>query len=377
MSQKHILWIVGAVVLLILAAGAIARMNNNTETTDTSTASPVATSTATPTTISSSAPTPIPAATYKTLRAADAKAGDAYVFSAEIPMTWVAESAQAGEAIAIYDPAAAGATNLEKTQIYIRHFSASTFLTLSTVTIHSRTDTIVNSRPAVRYDIEKKPTVANFANQPTWRSARHIVTDVRVSNASPSEFYVIAKNPALSDATYAHFLETFNVVAPIVLLEPTAEFKARITKKPYGTYITPANSPVQPEKFTGYHTGVDVEYTDVTAEVPVLAIADGTVVASRTASGYGGVVAIQHTINGQSLIGVYGHVDPKSMVANGTRVTAGQQVAVLGGDKSSETDGERKHLHFSVVTGTALTIKGYVQTQAELAQWIDPLSLYS
>ncbi len=205
---------------------------------------------------------------------------------------------------------------------------------------------------------------------------RHIVTDVRVSDASPSAFYVIAKNPALSDDTYAHFLETFNVVAPTVLREPVAEFAARITKKSFGTYITPSSSPVQPEKFTGYHTGVDVEYTDVTTDVPVLAIADGTVIASRTASGYGGVVAIQHTINGQSLIGVYGHVDPKSMATNGARVTAGQQVAVLGDDKSTETDGERKHLHLSVVKGTTLNIKGYVQTQAELAAWIDPVSLY-
>lgn len=45
---------------------------------------------------------------------------------------------------------------------------------------------------------------------------------------------------------------------------PIAEFEKRITKKPFGIYITPQNSPVQPERFTGYHTGVDVEYEDIT-----------------------------------------------------------------------------------------------------------------
>jgi murein DD-endopeptidase MepM/ murein hydrolase activator NlpD len=151
---------------------------------------------------------------------------------------------------------------------------------------------------------------------------------------------------------------------------------ARITKKHFGQYITPATSPVQPEKFTGYHTGVDVEYADVTADVPVYAIADGTVLTARTATGYGGVMAIQHTINGKKYIAVYGHLDPKSLVATGTSVKAGQQIAILGDGYSSETDGERKHLHFGIVKGTTLTIAGYVQTQVELAKWIDPLTLY-
>jgi len=31
-------------------------------------------------------------------------------------------------------------------------------------------------------------------------------------------------------------------------------------------YITPQTSPVQPERFTGYHTGVDVEYNDIKSE---------------------------------------------------------------------------------------------------------------
>ena len=41
----------------------------------------------------------------------------------------------------------------------------------------------------------------------------------------------------------------------------------RITKKPFGIFITTQNSPVQPERFSGYHTGVDVEYKDAEGRI--------------------------------------------------------------------------------------------------------------
>lgn len=61
---------------------------------------------------------------------------------------------------------------------------------------------------------------------------------------------------------------------------PINDFFQRITKKPFGIFITPKNSPVQPEKFMGYHTGVDIEYGDITGDVPVYAIANGQVIYS-------------------------------------------------------------------------------------------------
>jgi len=153
---------------------------------------------------------------------------------------------------------------------------------------------------------------------------------------------------------------------------PIAEFKQRITKKFFGTYVTPENSPVQPERFTGYHTGVDVEYGDVTADVPVYTIADGTVEVSEWASGYGGVMVIKNA----KFYSLYGHLRQSSMLAVGTRVTKGQQIAVLGTAYSHETDGERRNLHFGIIVSSTITIKGYVATKAELSSWIDPLSLY-
>jgi len=156
--------------------------------------------------------------------------------------------------------------------------------------------------------------------------------------------------------------------------EPVAGFKQRITKKFFGTYITPQNSPVSPEKFKGFHTGVDAEYEDVKTDVKVSAIADGEVVSSRIASGYGGVLVIRHTIDGQIMYGVYGHLRADSMIKSGEVVTKGQQIAVLGTGYSQETDGERRHLHLGIAKNN--TIKGYVNTKEELNNWLDPLELY-
>ena len=160
------------------------------------------------------------------------------------------------------------------------------------------------------------------------------------------------------------------------LAAPIADFKARITKKPFGIYITPQNSPVQPERFTGYHTGTDVEYQDVTGDVPVYALYDGKIVLSRTASGYGGVFMIDFTFRGVERCALYGHIRPSSLPKIGTQVTKGEQLAVLGTGYSAETDGERRHLHFAILSNNRLDIKGYVQAKSQLSGWIDPLSLY-
>ena len=160
------------------------------------------------------------------------------------------------------------------------------------------------------------------------------------------------------------------------LQQPVAEFAARITKKPFGILITAQNSPVQPERFEGYHTGADVEYDDITEDVPVKAITAGTVLQSHTASGYGGVIAIQHEINGEPVVAIYGHLDPKSLVKTGTTLQAGQQIGILGDDKSSETDGERKHLHFALLPGTKVDLRGYVANKSDLSLWQNPLTLF-
>lgn len=331
---------------------------------------------------STNEPAPASASTSMRLYAQEIEGvPDDFTFSLEVPTGWRAEVVPAIEAINIFDPTAAGDSNLEKSQLFIRHFSANTFLTLQTVTIHEQSDLTIDGQPARRYDIEKKAGVANFPNQPTWRSARHIVTDVRVSDDNPSTFYVIAQNPTLDTTVYQHALETLKVIDDpqentTGLLPPTAEFEARITKKQFGTYVTPENSPVSPERFTGYHTGVDVEFGDVGDEIPVRAIADGTVRLAKTAQGYGGVAVITHTVDGTERAVLYGHLDPESLPTTDTSVIQGQVIGRLGAGRTDETDGERKHLHFAIRTDTSLLLLGYVQRESDLAGWTDPLSLH-
>ncbi len=160
------------------------------------------------------------------------------------------------------------------------------------------------------------------------------------------------------------------------LVPPIAEFTSRITKKSFGTYVTPQDSPVSPERFSGYHTGVDVEYGDVPGEVPVHAIASGRVVSSRTASGYGGVVAIEHDVDDKKIVAVYGHLDPTSIISNGVEVAAKQRIGILGDGFTAATDGERKHLHFAVRADATVSLLGYVPNKASLTAWLDPLSLF-
>ena len=208
-----------------------------------------------------------------------------------------------------------------------------------------------------------------------------------IKNNSASTQSAVLKAQALSAETGD--LNTDLVPLPLApraeyikldFIQPTYEFKNRITKKPYGIFITPQTSPVQPDKFTGFHNAVDIEYGDVSTDVPVRAIANGTIILSKYASGYGGVIVIKHEINNQSLVALYGHLDPEQMLPEGTDVELGQKIGILGDGHTHETDGARKHLHFSIMPYNSqdkLDIRGYVNTEEDLSKWIDPLIFFN
>ena len=326
----------------------------------------------------------LPMSEFQPLIAQDiANAAEAFTFTSRIPAGWQVEAIEEIDALSIYDPASNNASSLEQSQIFIRSFTANEFLTLPTVTIWNVVDLTLAGRPARHYLSLKKPNVPPFPGQPSWRNEEHVVTDIRVSNTNPSVFYVIAKRPSLNDAVYQDFLNTLEVVATnsapgaeLGLVPPVAAFSQRITKKPFGIFITPENSPVSPERFSGYHTGVDAEFDDVADDVDVRAIADGTVRQAGLASGFGGVIVVQHEINDQPVLGVYGHLEPTSLLPADTPVQAGQQLGRLGEGNTSATDGERKHLHFALKPGTELDLRGYVATEAELAAWLNPSELF-
>lgn len=163
---------------------------------------------------------------------------------------------------------------------------------------------------------------------------------------------------------------------PPPLSAPLDRSGERVTKKPFGIFITPQNSPVKPEKFRGYHTGTDFEIfpEELNADVPVRAICDGKIAQKKYASGYGGVLVESCELDGAPITVVYGHLKLASIAKKtGDDLAKGEEIGILGKAYSAETNGERKHLHLGVHKGTSINIFGYVPKEADLSEWIDPV----
>lgn len=161
--------------------------------------------------------------------------------------------------------------------------------------------------------------------------------------------------------------------AHLVSSELTAPLSVdRITKKSFGTYVTPEKSPVSPEKFTGFHTGVDFEAPEEN-DVSVRAACSGEIIYKQTVGGYGGVLIQKCDVAGEPVTALYGHIRLSSITKRvGDSLTAGEEFAKLGTGFSDETDGERPHLHFGLHKGSAVELKGYVASEAQLSRWLPP-----
>ena len=120
----------------------------------------------------------------------------------DVPEGWEFEYVPSLQAVNVYETTGAG-TARERSQIFIRYFDASSFLTLSTVDVFETTELTVGvgDYEARRYDIEKKTGVADFVDQPAWRNERHIVTDFHDSDEY-DRYYVFAANPEIDMAVY-------------------------------------------------------------------------------------------------------------------------------------------------------------------------------
>jgi murein DD-endopeptidase MepM/ murein hydrolase activator NlpD len=95
------------------------------------------------------------------------------------------------------------------------------------------------------------------------------------------------------------------------------------------------------------HTGVDLAAPSGT---PILAAADGRVVFAGPAAGYGNLILIEHTVNGQRVSSGYAHMFAEGIhVTVGDIVTAGQHIADVG----AAGDATGAHLHFEIRSGGA------------------------
>ncbi|MBI1971346.1 MAG: hypothetical protein HYS52_00665 [Candidatus Wildermuthbacteria bacterium] len=262
--------------------------------------------------------------------------------------------------------------------LFITSFRASEFLTLETVTIYRREPTLVNGHDAVIYEIEKKADAPRFSGQPEWRNQRHTAIDVRLSKANPTIFYSFAFRPEIEQTVIDAFLDSLAFHNDRDSFKPPLErFGERIVKKRFGMYVTPQNSPVEPEFFIGYHTGVDYEIfpEEETKDVPVFAICGGELRSKRSATGYGGVAMQECLLKDMPITIVYGHLALSSVEkAAGAYLIPGETIGHLA-PAGPEAGGGRKHLHLGMHRGTALDIRGYVQTEEELGNWLNPASL--
>lgn len=155
----------------------------------------------------------------------------------------------------------------------------------------------------------------------------------------------------------------------------------RETLLTFGLHVTPdpEQNPIDPpERFSGYHTALDYEILpdEADKEVPVYAVCDGEVIMASTAEGYGGVIVHRCELDGEDVTVLYGHIDPASFaVGVGDEVEQGQHIAVLAPHKSAGSGDTRKHLHLGIHRGQEVEMLGYVETQAALADFIDPATV--
>lgn len=105
------------------------------------------------------------------------------------------------------------------------------------------------------------------------------------------------------------------------------------------------------------HAGIDIANRIGT---PILAAVDGVVAESGPASGFGLWVRVKHA---DGTTTVYGHID-RSLVREGQRVEAGQQIATMG--NRGESTGP--HLHFEVWNAGGVKINPLTWLRANGAQ---------
>lgn len=158
--------------------------------------------------------------------------------------------------------------------------------------------------------------------------AETILTTLTTTGASPAA----GATAVLAAQTVAVAVESSRVVFPV----PEGIW---VLTSEYGPRVHPISGE------NSFHSGTDFAAPDGT---PILAAADGTVTVAEFSGDSGGLIVIEHEMDGQSMATAYRHMWETGIhVATGDQVTAGQHI----GDIGSSGNSTGPHLHFEVREG--------------------------
>ncbi|TFC03374.1 M23 family metallopeptidase [Cryobacterium sp. MDB2-33-2] len=132
---------------------------------------------------------------------------------------------------------------------------------------------------------------------------------------------------------------------------PTVPETSRVVLPlPAGTYTNTDSFGWRTDPYTGaraFHAGSDLA---APAGTPILAVADGVVSFAGQRGSYGGLITIEHTVEGERVTSYYAHMyDSGIHVAAGDSVAAGQHI----GDVGSAGKSTGPHLHIEIHPGGA------------------------
>ncbi len=164
------------------------------------------------------------------------------------------------------------------------------------------------------------------------------------------------------------------------IAQPIDQALNRATPLSFGMHVSPnpEENPIKPpERFSGYHVGLDFEISteELEKEVPVYAICTGTVVYSGFAEGYGGLLVQRCRIGRDDVTVLYGHLSSASLPEESQEMHSSENIGILADARSHDSGENRKHLHLGIHRGKTLDMRGYVQSENEITEFIDPRSV--
>ena len=126
------------------------------------------------------------------------------------------------------------------------------------------------------------------------------------------------------------------------------ETTALVFPLPNGTWVNTSDYGWREDPFTGersFTSGTDWAAADGTS---ILALADGVVSFAGPSGGYGNLIIVEHTVDGERIASAYAHMwDDGVLVGVGDRVVAGQHIGNVGSNGKSTG----AHLHFEIRPG--------------------------